>query len=208
MQETLMRRLSHRSGYGTGSTGRIEPFPSSWVAACVAIFSCAPVGATGHGSSAPARPLASYEGRATELFDDGIGAQGIGIGADATVSLQERELVRDRTHMGDAVLRVRVVSLTSTQDEGVPRWLMGVQAVERLAGDRPAPDNFTLVIDGRAPGAKLLRALDGQIIGAPLVAFVREFAAKSGDGEELHFHLAGDGKDEVDAVRVAALDAP
>ncbi|MGO9837186.1 MAG: hypothetical protein ACLP1X_23565 [Polyangiaceae bacterium] len=149
--------------------------------------------------------LPIYEGRATELFDDGIGAQALGAGIEPTLSPQERDLLRERTNLGDGVVRARVVSLTSAQDDSGPRWFVGLHTVERLTGERQIPDNFTLLIDGKAPGARLVRALDGQIIGARVVAFLREFVSTQGMKGELHFHLAGDSKDETDAVRVAAL---
>jgi hypothetical protein len=155
--------------------------------------------------STPSPHLPVYEGRATELFDDGIGAQALGAGIEPTLSPEERELLRERTNLGDGVVRARVVSLTSAQDESGPRWFFGLHTVERLTGERPVPDNFTLLIDGKAPGARLVRALDGQIIGANVVAFLREFVSTQGKKGELHFHLAGDSKDETDAVRVAAL---
>jgi len=178
--------------------------PVSLVLVSVALL-CAACG------GASARPAGSsshfpiYEGNAVELFDDGIGAQAIGSGVEPTLSPRERELLRERTNLGDSVVRARVVSLTSAQRESGPRWFLGLHTVERLTGARDVPDNFTVLIDGKAPGARLLRALEGQIIGAPLVAFLREFASAGGEEGELHFHLAGDGKEEVDAVRVAAL---
>ena len=161
--------------------------------------------------AASARPAASsshlpvYEGAAMELFDDGIGAQAIGSGVEPTLSVRERELLRERTNLGDSVVRARVVSLTSAQGESGPRWFLGLHTVERLSGARNVPDNFTVLIDSKAPGSRLVRALEGQIIGAPLVAFLREFASAGAKEGELHFHLASDGKEEVDAVRVAAL---
>jgi hypothetical protein len=151
--------------------------------------------------------LPAYEGHATELFDDGIGAQAFGTGVELIVSPLERQLVRERTHLGDGVVRVRVVSVTAAQEESGPRWFIGLHAVERLAGERPLPDNFTVLVTGDAPGARLLRDLDGQIIGRHLVAFLREFASTEGKEGELHFHLASDAQDEVDAVRVSSLDA-
>jgi hypothetical protein len=155
--------------------------------------------------SAPSPALPVYEGRATELFDDGIAAQAIGPGVHAGASAGERELLRERTR-GDCVLRARVVTLALAEDESGPRWVLGLHPVETLTGKLRMHDDFVLRIDGRSPGAGLLRALDGQIVGAPVVAFLREFAPAEGSGRaELHFHLAGDAKDEVDAVRVAAL---
>jgi hypothetical protein len=182
----------------------IHVFRMSLVAVSLTLL-CAACGGTSVRSSVPSAHLPAYEGHAAELFDDGIGAQALGSGVEPTLSPREQELLRERTNLGDGVVRARVVSLTSAQDESGPRWFIGLHTVERLTGEREVPDNFTVLIDGKAPGARLVRALDGQIIGAPLVAFLREFASTQGREGELHFHLAGDGKNEVDAVRVAAL---
>jgi hypothetical protein len=179
--------------------------PMDLTAVAAAILCVASCSATSPRPSVPSTHLPAYEGHATELFDDGISALAVGMGVEPTVSPRERALVRERTHLGDSVVRARVVSLTSARDEAGPRWFVGLHTVERLTEGRPVPDNFMVCIDGNAPGARLLRALDGQIIGTPLVAFLREFAPTEGKEGELHFHLAGDGKDQVDAVRVEAL---
>jgi hypothetical protein len=97
----------------------------------------------------PRAHVAPYEGHAIELFDDGIGAQAVGPGVEPTVSPGERDLVRERTHLGDCVVRTRVVSLTSAQDESGPSWFIGLHTVERLTGKRQVPDNFTLRIGGK-----------------------------------------------------------
>ena len=176
----------------------------SLVASSVALL-CAACGATTVRPLVPSAHLPIYEGHSAELFDDGIGAQALGSRIEPILSPPERELLRERTNLCDSVVRARGGSLTSAQGESGPRWFIGLHTVERLTGERHAPDNFMVLIDGNAPGARLLRALDGQIIGAPLVAFLREFASTDGKEGQRHFHLAGDGKDEVDAVRVAAL---
>jgi hypothetical protein len=164
-------------------------------------------GAVSQRPAAPSPQLPAYAGHATELFDDGIGAQVIGPGVEPSSSPRERNLLRERTHQGDRVVRARVVAFTSTQDESGPRWLLSMHTVETLTGDGHGQDDFTVRIDGKAQGAGIVRALGGGLIGAPLVAFLRDFAAAEGSGErELHFHLSGDGKAEVDAIRIAALD--
>jgi len=172
-----------------------------WLIPLLLCVSCA---ATGPHPSAPSH-LPLYAGHARELFDDGVGAQALGWGVEPAVSPRERDLVRERTHLGDCVVRARVVSLTSAQSEAGPSWFIGLHTVEALAGERHLPDNFTVRIDARAPGSGVLRTLEGQIVGAPVVAFLREFPSAEGKSGELHFHLASDAKDEVDAVRVAAL---
>jgi len=166
---------------------------------------CASCAAASPRPSALSQHLPAYEGRATELFDDGISGEAAGRGVAPTASPRERDLLRQRTHMGDCVVRARVISITSTQDESGPSWLIGLHTVEKLAGARRLQDDFTVRIDGKASGAGIVRALDGQMIGAPLVAFLREFASTGESEAQLHFHLAGDGKDQVDAVRIAEI---
>jgi hypothetical protein len=155
-----------------------------------------------------ASALPSYRGYEASLFDDGIDARALGYSFEAAVSPKEDRLLRERTRVGDRVVRAHVISITSTRDASGPTWQIGLHTVEKLAGKAAAEPDFTLRLNGTAPGAGVMRALDDRLIGVSLVAFVREFDAAYGAGRgELHFHLAGEDQDELDAVRVAALGA-
>jgi hypothetical protein len=85
---------------------------------------------------------------------------------------------------------------------------MALRTIETLAGTNP-PDSFTLLIKNTNPSAGVVRDMESRIAGMTFVAFLREFAPAPGaDGAgpaQLHFHVAPDSKDEVDAVREAAL---
>jgi hypothetical protein len=63
-----------------------------------------------------------------------------------------------------------------------------------------------LHVNGDAAAAGVLRSLSGRLVDRPFIVFLREFApAQGGSGGELHFHLAGEDRDQLGAVRVAAL---
>jgi hypothetical protein len=163
-------------------------------------------------SCAPAAPvlrphaLPAYAGREAALFDDGIDPQAVGYSLEPGVAPREDTLLRERTHLGDRVVRAQVVSITSTRNESGRTWQIGLHTIERLAGERAADPEFTLRMNSSAPGASVMRIFDGRLVGVPLMAFIREFEPTGGAGQsELHFHLASQDKDEVDAVRVAAL---
>jgi hypothetical protein len=155
---------------------------------------------------APARGLPPYAGRDVALFDDAIDPQAVGYSLESALPPDGASLVRERTQVGDCVLRVRVVTITSRREDAGPSWRIGVHTMERLAGDRPPAADFNLQVDSSGPGAGILRTFDSRLIGVTLVAFLREFAGtdESGGGK-LHFHLAREGKEELHAVRVAAL---
>ena len=158
----------------------------------------------------PSSGLPVYQGREVELFDDGLGAQLVGMNLEPGASPKEHALLRDRTREGDCVVRARVVTVASGEDESGPRWFISFHTTERLAGERDLPDDFTLRMDARSPGAGAIRTLERQLVGAQLVAFLREFAPAEGGGNgsagELHFHLGGDAKEEIDSVHVAAVE--
>jgi hypothetical protein len=173
----------------------------------------------------PALPLPSYTGRETELFDDvidpsAVGAAAAAAGAGVGATAKDDPLLRERTQTGDAVVRARVVTVTSGPESHGDGWRIGFHTLETVAGKRPPDDEFTFVVDRRAPAAGLVRMLEARLIGATFVVFVRQFVPSDhgtpSDGSiayappepapaELHFHFAKDDKDELGAVREASL---
>jgi hypothetical protein len=170
---------------------------------------------------APATPLLPYAGHETELFDDVIEPSAVGdaaaaAGAGSSAFAKDDPLLRERTQTGDAVVRARVVTVTSGSEERGDGWRIGFHTLETVAGKRPPDDEFTFVVDRRAPAAGVVRMLEAHLVGATFVVFVRQFvpsdhgAPADGSGvdaapAELHFHFAKDDKDELGAVRQASL---
>jgi hypothetical protein len=151
---------------------------------------------------APTRPLPEYAGRAAELFDDGIepGAVGYAVGASTSVG---DKLLPERTGASDGVLRARVVTVTSKQEERGRSLMIGLHPVETLAGRNGPTADFTLTVSPHAPSAGILHAMEDRLVGLGFVVFVRGFARAGEADGELHFHIGRDDQDEASRIREA-----
>jgi hypothetical protein len=195
----------------------------AWALTLTTSLAC---GGGGPGARGPERALPAYSGHAQDLFDDGIDAAAVGLtlgsvapltgGQTARAAPRSDNLLRERTQVGDAVVRARVRTVTSKDEDRGRTWFIGLHTLERLAGTGPLESDFTVEIGPSAASSGLLRAYESHLIGSTFVAYVREFehpsAAKAAAGAppppaegDLHFHIARDDKDEVDAVRAAVL---
>lgn len=156
-----------------------------------------------------------YAGHVTELFDDVIEPAAVGYqGAIEGRSPRDDAMLRERTQTGDAVIRARVVTVTSGPESHGDGWRIGLRTLETLAGKRPPDGELTFVVEGTAPAAGVVRTLEARLIGATFVVFLRTFGhvdvgaadpASEHHIAELHFHFAKDDKDELGAVREASL---
>jgi hypothetical protein len=207
---------------------------SQAVASLCAASLCICCGAAAEAPQMPSAPLSPYAGRAVELFDDVIEPGAVGYeGADPGLPPQGNALLRERTQVGDAVVRARVVTVTSDPETAGAGWRIGLHVLETVAGKRPPADDFTFVVGGASPAAGIVRTLDARLVGATFLVFVRQFGRTAGPppqattdpvtgvpaapvpaadgssdsaaGSELHFHFARDDKDELGAVREANL---
>jgi hypothetical protein len=169
-----------------------------------ALLACASCGgAPAASSQAPGPSLWPYAGEATQIFDDGIELTAVGYGADANAQPAEDKRLQERTQIADAVLRIRVTGLTA-RPEGAG-WDMALHTLDKLAGKRPPPSDFTLQVGASSPAANVLRSLSTRVSGQTFVVFVEEFARSDGlPGSQLHFHLAQDTPDELISIREAA----
>jgi hypothetical protein len=159
----------------------------------------------------PDRPLPPYVGHATELFDDGIDPTAVGFPGDPSGSPLGDNRVRERTQIGDAVVRARVRTVTSKVEDRGNSWQIGFHVVERLGGAGPLEADFTVPVLASDPAAGIVHAFEARLIGKTFIVFVREFShagSPQGDPGDLRFHVSGDTPDENKAVRAAvALEA-
>jgi hypothetical protein len=157
------------------------------------------------GAAHPVRPLPPYSGHAVDLFDDEIEPLAVGFHLDAHRAAPRSDyLLRERTQVGDAVVRARVTTVSSKEEDRGRSWQIGMHIVDRLGGAGPLDPDFALRVGPADASAGLVRTFENQLIGQTFVAFVREFSRPGGDAE-LHFHLGPDSKDELDAVNAAVL---
>ena len=165
------------------------------------------LGCGGAGANAPSRPLPSYAGHAAELFDDAIEAKAVGLDLEAAANPRMDSRLRERAEVGDAVLRVRVSTVSAKEEDAGSRYLLGFETLEKLGGQFPPNADFSVVVDKTGSSLGIVKSFQGRLVGKSFVAFVRMFVRPDGD-REMHFHLAPDTKDEVAAVREATGYVP
>jgi hypothetical protein len=158
----------------------------------------------------PARALPTYTGRAVELFDDAIEGKAMGYQLDnKSPPPMNDNLLRERAQVGDAVVRVRVTTVTSKDEDRGRSWQIGFHTIEKLGGSGPLDPDFTVQVNSSGPAAGIMRAIGPRLIGMTFVAFVREFAGPGGpDDSDLHFHLSQDNRAGAAAVRSAFTVGP
>ncbi len=166
------------------------------------------IGIYGCGPSAPAngptRPLPAYSGRAAELFDDAIDPAAVGMDYDKGYSPKADPLLRERAQVSDAVLRVKVQTVTGKTDGPEKSYQLGLRTVEKMTGAHSPGDDFTVAVNKSSESHGILKNFEGRLVGYPFVAFVREFVRPDGD-HEIHFHLSPDTKEVKAAVGDAVI---
>jgi len=155
-------------------------------------------------ASSPARPLPAYAGRAADLFDDTIEAAAVGLDFDKGYTPRSDATLRERAQVSDAVLRVRVSTVTSKKEGPDATYELGLHTVEKVAGSHPPSDDFNVRINKTSESHGIMKNFEARLVGYPFIAFVREFVRPDGD-REVHFHLAPDTKEVKAAVAEAVV---
>lgn len=160
----------------------------------------------GKGANAPGQDGPPYTGHPVDLFDDGIDPIAVGYQLDPGPPPATDAKLRERVQTGDAVVRARVVTVTSKHEADGKSWQLGLQTLGRLAGNGPLDDTFALEVESTDPGAGMVRAFENSLVGKTFVVAVRTFARAGAPGEtDLHFHISADSPDVVAAVKDATL---
>lgn len=169
----------------------------------------------GRAANGPGRDLPPYSGHAVELFDDGIDPDAVGFQVAPGEPPMSDTRLRERTQTGDAVVRARVLTVTEKREDTRHSWQLGMHTVERLAGSGPLDNDFTLEVEDTDPGAPMVHAFSGHLVGTTFVVFARAFTRGTGapsagapppsDDWDEHFHLAADTPAVRQAVQAAVL---
>lgn len=153
------------------------------------------------GGEIPESKLPQWTGHSTELFDDVIEPRAVGLELNVTAVPRSDPTLRERTQTGDAVLRVRVDTVTQSGYGKQVRHQLTLSTLEKLTGEHPPPQNFVVTMDESNPSIGIVRSLEARLGGKTFIAFVKAF---NQDGErQYHFHLAADAKDVRAAVQEA-----
>jgi hypothetical protein len=158
----------------------------------------------GPDASSPKQALPAYTGHATELFDDTIEPAAVGLELDQASAPNSDPVLRERVQVADAVMRARVTSATSKDEDTGTTFTLTLGALEVLNGKSPG-DEVTISFLRGNPSTGLLKSRAEGLVRSrrTFVAFVRAFQRPDGDAE-IHFHLAADNPETVKAVRNAA----
>jgi hypothetical protein len=168
----------------------------------LALLACVSACGSSRDPNAPTRPLPAWAGHQVEVFDDTIEPAAVGLDLDKGYMPRGDPMLRERAQLADAVVRVKVTTVTAKTDGPDSIYQLGMNTVEKMSGKNPPPPQFNLVIGKASESHGILRSFESRLVGKDFVAFVREFARADGE-RELHFHLAPDSKD----VRAAVGDA-
>src|SRR4029079_2238131 len=124
---------------------------------------------------APPRPLPGYSGRAADLFDDAIDPAGVGLDYDKGYTAKADPMLRERAQVSDAVLRVKVQTVTGKTDGPEKSYQLGLHTVEKMTGQNAPASAFTVSVTKSSESHGILKNFEGRLVGYPFVAFVREF---------------------------------
>ena len=145
------------------------------------VAGCAP--SPGAGAGSPTRPLPSYAGRAATLFDDAIDPASVGLDFDKGYTPRGDRLLRERAQVSDAVLRVKVQTVTGKSDGPEAAYQLGLRTVEKMTGANPPGSEFTVAVNKSSESHGIVKNFEGRLVGYPFIAFVREFVRPDGDRE-------------------------
>jgi hypothetical protein len=160
----------------------------------------------GKGANGPGKDYPAYTGRAEDLFDDGIDPIAVGYQLEPGPAPSTDAKLRERVQTCDAVVRARVVTVTSKKEDNGRSWQLGLHLLERLAGTGPVDPDFALDVESTDPGAGMVKAFESTLVGATFVVSIRTFAHAGSPGDaDLHFHLSADKADVLAAVKEATL---
>ncbi len=145
------------------------------------------------------RSTAPWEGRLQQLFDDSIDRSAVGLAG--TSDAHAGGLLIQRAEEADYILRVRT-AIVST--EGAGRYLITLQVMgDPIAGPRFPSKEIQISVGANSPAFGVVKVKDLRLAGTHFIAFLREFPHQASTA--IHWHLARDGEDVVDAARKGAV---
>ena len=176
----------------------------SWARASIFVLTLSGLGCGGAPAAGPTRDLPPYTGHAVDLFDDAIEPQAVGLAMDDNGAPSSDRLLRERTQVADAVVRVRIDTINEKSDNGEHAYTLTFVVLSHLTGTHDPPASFDVDVSKSTRAYGIVNALGERLVSTKptFIAFVRLFA--DGDMGTYHVHCAPDSKEEISAVSAAA----
>jgi hypothetical protein len=147
------------------------------------------------------RTVTPWEGRLQSLFDDSIDPTSLGLAPTSTDPADANVARGQAAHF---VVRARVATVTIDGQGTKQRYVVTLRVVgDPIVGARPPTETLQIAIGRGSPSFGLAQSRDLQLAGTQFIAFLREFEAE--DSPVMHWHLARDAQDVVDAARKGAV---
>ncbi len=152
----------------------------------------------------PSRPSANasvaslppYEGRATELFNDGLDPAVVGLTMEKPIYRGDL-LFRERCQAAEHVARMKITTVTEGTNDGKKTITLGFATVERLAGATP-PSTIEGAFGAASPSFGLIDRMQGKLQGKLVVVTWRTF--RQDEQAVTHVFVAPDDPEVVGAV--------
>lgn len=127
--------------------------------------------------TAASSDLMAYEGQMAQLFDDSFEPAALGLDVRTGGETQQAAVFQRRAEAADAVMRVRVTTVSSRPGGTEPGYNVTVSLGDLLGGKRPLEDTLTLSISPQSASYGLVRSNEGTLAGKTFIAFLKAFRA-------------------------------
>ncbi len=156
----------------------------------------------GAGAKSPSRPLSAYSGRMTDLFDDAIDPAAVGLDMDNSFHPRSDATLRERAQVSDAILRVKITTVTNKIDEGANGgYEVGVKQLEWIGGDHPpGTDQFNIRMRKSTQTNGIMKTMEGRMVGTEFIVFLRQFTGADPSERDFHAHFSPASKDVKAAI--------
>lgn len=140
--------------------------------------------------------LPVWEGRAVELFNDGLDPAVLGLTMEKPIYRGDL-LFRERCKAAEFVARMKITTVTEGTNDGKKTVVLGFSGVERLAGSAP-PATLEAAFRQGSPSFGLIERTQSKLRGKSVVVAWRTYRQ---DGEAVvHVFVAPDDPEVVAAV--------
>lgn len=183
---------------------RVSALARTIAAAALASVLAGCGGSGGDPAKSPASSLPAYRGEVADQFDDTIEAHAVGLELENYTAPKNDLRLRARAQAADVVVRARIQTVTGEAGSGAHSYQLGFKVVATLGGKHPLGDEFMVRVDKTSPSLGIVKSMEGQLVGKPVIVFAKAFARPNGE-REIHFHAAADSPDVAAAVKEAVI---